>query len=180
MRHANRQRGFSLIEMMVVVAIIAILSALVIGLNGRTYGANSQNTAQELAGLFNTCRMRAVSTRRWHRCEVTATGMTMSQWSATGLTVPSGTCTPPATNCWQPQTVTPFGTNVIAWSTLNTPDAVGGQNPSQNTGFPYDMDFRPDGSSVGGTIYISDPYAKKPWRTLVYKATGGSYARIGW
>ena len=178
MRVRHRQRGFTLIEMMVVVAIIALLSGFLISVKGSTYGANPQNVAQQAANLFNTCKMRAVSTRRWHRCEITPTGFTMEQWSATGLTTPSGACTPPSTNCWQLISTTPFGTNVIAWNGGST--TTSGASVTLNASLVYDIDFRPDGSSTGGSIYFADVQGVKPWRTVVHRATGGSYARAGW
>ncbi len=181
MRRQSSQRGFTLIEMMVVVVIIALLSAFVISVKPGTYGANSQNTAQEVANLFNNCKMRAVSTRRWHRCEVTPTTFTMSQWSATGMTTPAGICAPPATNCWQTITQVTFDKNVIAFAASATPYGTATSGTSSTpTAVLYDMDFKPDGSSVGGTIFFADPQVVKPWRTIVYKATGGSYARAGW
>ncbi len=66
------RRGFTLVELMVVIVIISVLSALMIGLNSQTYGTSSMNVADELVSQMELCKMRAVSTRRWHRCEISA------------------------------------------------------------------------------------------------------------
>ena len=181
MRTRDRQSGFTLVEIMVVVVIVSILSALLISVSGSTYGSNPQRTSEEVATLFNNCKMRAVSTRRWHRCEVTPTGFTMFQWSATGLTTPSGACSPPATNCWQLISTLPFGSNVLGWANSTVVEATAtGTVQAQNATMVADIDFKPDGSSSAGTIYFTDRQGNKPWRTVVYRYTGSSYARSGW
>ncbi len=182
-RHS--QRGFTLIEMMVVVIIIAILSAIVISVKSGTYGVNTQNTAQSVANLFNSCKMRAVSTKRWHRCELTATTFTMEQWYTTGMTTPNpASCSPPnPTNCYLLISQTTFDKNLFisaASTTIYNNGGAASGVTAAGTGLPFDMDFKPDGSSTGGTAFITDTQGNKPWRTVVYRATGGSYARAGW
>lgn len=177
MRKRQRQRGFTLIELMVVVAIIAILSAFLISVKGVTYGASPQNTAQLVANYFNTCKMRAVSQRRWHRCEVLNSTFTIYQWSVTGMTTPVVTSCPGG--CWQIVSQVAFDKNVAEWMGSNAVSASGGATVTQSAS-AADFDFKPDGSSTGGTVFFADNQGNKPWRVVVYKATGSSYARSGW
>jgi hypothetical protein len=41
-------------------------------------------------------------------------------------------------------------------------------------------DFKPDGSSTGGTIYLTDPQTSSKHRIFVFRVTGNSLAREGW
>ena len=91
----KKPRGFTLVELMVVIVIIGVLSALIIGLNSQTYGSSAMNVADELVSQMELCKMRAVSTRRWHRCEISNTSgpttVTVMQWQSTGMAPPSAT-----------------------------------------------------------------------------------------
>jgi prepilin-type N-terminal cleavage/methylation domain-containing protein len=166
------QRGFTLIEMMVVVAIIAILSGFVISINKRTYGASANSVADQLVSNASMAKMRAVSTRRWHRLTVTPNAAQLWQSTTTGL------ATPTAWGLVQ-QTNFPGGTTV--WSCSTTVYAASGTaTVSQNTSLSFNLDFSPDGSSTGATCFVTDDRAAKKWRVIVYKATGGSYDRELW
>lgn len=174
------QSGFTLVELMVVVMIIAILSASIIGLNSQSFGGSAMNVSDQLVSTYNMCKMRAVSTRRWTRCEATPNSLTVYQWSAVGMTIPTGACTPPATNCYQAVQKMAIPVGVTIWNGSTTVDISGGAMVTQNTTLVFDIDFRPDGSSTGGTVFVTDTAANKKFSVLVYRFTGSSYARTGW
>src|SRR5450755_4060124 len=183
------QRGVTLIELMVVVVIIAVFAALMFGVNSQTYGASATNVADQLTTDLNVCKMRAVSTRRWHRCEITGpsvaspsvpNSMTMWQWSKTGMTIPAST---DLTYVWQQVSVDNIPVGVTVWdgsTTVCITGPCGAAPAAANSALVFDFDFRPDGSSTGGTIYVSDPGKNKQYRVVVYKSTGSSYARNSW
>ena len=178
----KQPRGFTLIELMVVIMIIGVLSALLIGISSTTYGASSANVADDVVQEFNLCKMRAVSTRHWHRCEIDGTvsppTLTVYQWPSAGMTVPTSGST-----AWQNVYAISIGPNVSVWdasATVCASSPCGGAPTAPNTSLKFDFDFRPDGSSTGGTAYISDAGHNKVERVVVYTATGSSYARNSW
>ncbi|CAN5850755.1 hypothetical protein BH11MYX3_BH11MYX3_03160 [soil metagenome] len=187
----RQSSGFTLIELMVVIAIIAVVSALMVSVSGRTYGANARNFADQLTQTMSLAKQRAVSTRKWQRVEITgsapaspavATTVTLWQWSNIGMTTPAGTCTvgPPAINCWQVVQQNTIPTGVSVWEGSTTIDVSGGLTKTENTALDFNVDFKPDGSSTGGTAFINDSSGSKMYRVLVYRATGSSYARADW
>ena len=166
------QRGFTLIELMVVVAIIAILSGLVISVNKRTYGASANAVADQLVSSTSMAKMRAVSTRRWHRLTVPPSAATLWQSTTTGLAAPTA---------WALVHVTNFAGHTTVWNCSTTVYAAAGTaSVSQDSALSFNLDFSPDGSSTGGTCFITDDRAVRKWRVVIYKATGGSYDREKW
>jgi len=66
--NGGRRRGFTLVEMLVVVAIISIMSmAIVAEMHGTFQDALLRSTSRELAGAFNLASSRAISVNRPHR-----------------------------------------------------------------------------------------------------------------
>ena len=168
------QRGFTLIELMVVVAIIAILSAMLIGVNSRTYGASAQSVSDQVAELANLGKMRAVSQRRWHRLELTNTVARLYQCSTTGM----ATCL--AAN-WQMINGMTFTGGTQIWDESSTVYATASSSVTAiNSGLDGVIDFSPDGSTTGGTIFVTDNVGAHRFRVIVYKATGAAYVRSGW
>jgi prepilin-type N-terminal cleavage/methylation domain-containing protein len=172
-RTRSTQSGFTLIELMVVVVIIAIISALVIGVQSRTYGASAQSVADQAVNDANLARMRAVSTRRWHRLEVTSNQIKLWQSSVTGLTTPT---------TWQLVQTTNFPTGgATIWDGSTTVYYNAGvASVSQNTAVDFLIDFSPDGSSTGGTLFVTDNKGVRKWRVILYKSTGTAYDRESW
>jgi Tfp pilus assembly protein FimT len=163
-----------LIELMMVLAIIAVLSGLLIGVNSRTYGASAQSVSDQIAQLANLGKMRAVSQRRWHRLEITPTVARLFQCSTTGM----ATCI--ATN-WQMVNGMTFSGGTTVWdeSTTVYGTATSGITAA-NTGLDAVIDFSPDGSTTGATIFVTDNAGAHRYRVVIYKATGAAYVRAGW
>jgi prepilin-type N-terminal cleavage/methylation domain-containing protein len=169
---ARTQRGFTLIEMMVVVAIIAILSMLLVSASSRPVGASARNSAEQMVSTINFARLRAQATRRVHLVQFDQGHAWVRVASVPGLV-------PPVTTTYNDvvQTITfPNGVKIydIDGAAHSTP--VG--SATDNTGLAYDLYIRPDSQSTASTLFIGDGVHQ--FRVIVYPVTGGTYAREWW
>jgi len=172
----QRQRGFTLLELMIVVAIIGFFSALLISLSSRTYGANSKNTADQVAAMFGMAKTRAISTRRIHRVLITPNDMQIWASDTTGMSDDSDMSDDSYVSRLS------LGNGVSFWN-VDTSTVYGSSPPStsptKNASLSTTLVFKPDGSSSGGTVYLFDTAGSK-YRLPVYKVTGSVFSRAGW
>jgi len=166
------QRGFTLIEMMTVLAIVAILTTTLVGLSSSSGAGTPTTTADNLTGIMDLARLRAASKRRIHR--VLINNNVLSIWEADATGFGTATYTGPSVQ----GSDVPSG--VVVWNALTVINAGGGANPAQDTALAFGIDFKPDGSSTGGTVYLTDNNTASKYRVFVYRATGTALARDGW
>jgi type II secretion system protein H len=172
----RREGGFTLIELMVVVAIIAIVSTLLISVSSRTYGANSRTIADQVAATLNNARIRAVATRRIHRVMISPQELQVWMSETTGL-VDDGDVSD-GNDLFVERIVIPHGVSIwdVQAQSQSLPNVA---SVTENPSLYYEIKFKPDGTSSGGTAFVHDTNNSE-YRVLVYRVTGSVYARQTW
>ena len=167
------QRGFTLIELMVVVAILAILGGLLISASSRPVGASARNTSEQIVSTINFAKLRAASTRRVHLIRVQPQQISVWQASSTGIA--------PVNPTWALIQTLQIPNGVRVWDATAGATTTTGTAIVENTGLdgtPYELTIRPDSQATASTIWITDGLHQ--YRVLTYRVTGGTYARQFW
>ncbi len=172
MRMRHPERGFTLIELMTVVAMIAILTVTLASVAGGKGAGKPRTTADRITGMIQFARLRAVSQRRYHMVRIEPN--VISVWAADD----TGFAAPAYNNPIIQGMDIPSG--VVVWNVDTATDAASGSSPTQSTSFTFDITFKPDGSSSGGTVFLTDNQQESKFRVFVYKTTGAALSRENW
>lgn len=166
----QRTRGFTLTELVVAMALVGVLTMIAAAYAGERRAGTKAFTDQ-ISGELETVRLRALSTRRWHRVTVSDRGINIEQATTTGMAAPTGWQ-------WVGRATAPSAVRIVALAT--TTQVAAGSQPVDGAGFNEELRFAPDGASVPRTLWISDKRNKTPQRIAVFGATGRARVYEGW
>jgi type II secretion system protein H len=160
--NACRRSGFTLVEMLVVVAIISIMSvAIVAEMHGTFQDALLRSTSRELAGAFNLASSRAISVNRPHRIRLdrVARRFVLERSTRGGTDFHPAQDIPGSSGALDSRI-----TIQILQPGVNAPDDAG-QEPSRDSGNTADfpslqqeeaVTFYPDGTADSRQIVLAD------------------------
>lgn len=193
------ERGLTLIELMITVAIIGFLmAAAAVLIKPAGYARTARGFADEIAATADNVRQRSLVSRAWQRLIVTTgaydangapatTTIAIKQASVTGFDKPAdgNDCPNPVVPadppCWlhMGQLSSPLhGVAVIAADTTPHVNPSGGV--LDNSNLPLTLDFAPDGSGQGATLFVGEPSRSGNARVLVFSVTGTALVYDRW
>jgi type II secretion system protein H len=161
-KNGGRLRGFTLVEMLVVVAIISIMSvAIVAEMHGTFQDALLRSTSRELASAFSLASSRAISINRPHRIRLDrfAHRYVLERSTRGGSDFHPAQDVPGNSGALDSRI-----TIQILEPGVNAPDDAG-QEPSADSGNPPDfpsmqaeeaVTFYPDGTADSRQIVLAD------------------------
>jgi prepilin-type N-terminal cleavage/methylation domain-containing protein len=169
----NPERGFTLMEMMIVVAVIGLLAAAaIVFVKPGQFAGSSRGYAHQIAALVEGVRQRAVASRTYQMLEVHDDQVLHYQGATTGMTMPTD---------WNLIGTTPALHGVVIASASDrthteTDDGV----PAAGAGLPATIYFPPDGTASPATIFVTDEQDANRARVAIYRATASAYAFNEW
>ncbi len=168
------QQGFTLVELMVVVAMIGILSYMAVAYTGESR-ANLKSFGGSVLAEADQAKMRALASRRWHRVrfDLDAYLVITDQATFTGMSEP-------ADDEWTMVSQVPIPKKFHVQAITTTADVDVGNDPGDGDGIDEALLFAPDGSSAARTVYLSTVSPYTYVRVVVYRATGTAYLKEGW
>jgi prepilin-type N-terminal cleavage/methylation domain-containing protein len=175
-RATSRIAGFTLVEMLVVLALIGILIGLAVSYSGESR-ANLRAFGDQIVGEADTTRLRATSTRRWHKIEFDTIDQRMEVYEAdvAGMVQPTDDSEWMLVN----QVEIPGSSEVYAIAT--TSNVVDGDGvPGEGDNLDLALMFSPDGSAEPRTVYLRSADQRKSNRIVVYRATGTAMRKDSW
>lgn len=166
----RRESGFTLTELAIVMALIGVITAIAFTYAGERR-AGTRGFADQLSGELESTRLRALSTRRWHRVVLTAGGATVEQATNVGMV-------PPVAYEWIGGVSAPPNVRIVAMATVTLVTSTG--TPADGDGLAEEIRFAPDGTSVARTLWVSDRRDKSPFRIALFGSTGRARVYEGW
>ena len=170
MSSRRTRAGFTLTEIAVTLALIGVLTAIAFTYAGERR-AGARGFADQMSGELESARLRALSTRRWHRVTVSATSATIEQATTTGMVAP-------VAYELVSSVTAPSHVRIVALATATYVNSIG--QPAEGSGMTDEFRFAPDGSSVGRTLWISESKDRAPFRIAVFGSTGRARVYEGW
>ena len=170
MSSRRTRAGFTLTEIAVTLALIGVLTAIAFTYAGERR-AGARGFADQMSGELESARLRALSTRRWHRVTVTGTSATIEQATTIGMVAP-------VAYELVSSVTAPSHVRIVALATATHVNSIG--KPAEGSGMTDEFRFAPDGSSVGRTLWISDSKDRAPFRIALFGSTGRARVYEGW